>query len=67
MSREKFLQVNINKLLNEKHTLKKEMQQLKDQIKYLEQINTYDKEMQEQINNHEKEIKTSKKTKKTKE
>lgn len=56
MSREKFLQVNINKLLNEKHTLKKEMQQLKDQIKYLEQINNYDKEM-----------KTPKKTKKTKE
>ena len=56
MSREKFLQVNINKLLNEKHTLKKEMQQLKDQIKYLEQINNYDKEME-----------TPKKTKKTKE
>lgn len=56
MSREKFLQVNINKLLNEKHMLKKEIQQLKDQIKYLEQINNYDKEMQ-----------TPKKTKKTKE
>ena len=56
MSREKFLQVNINKLLNEKHTLKKEIQQLKDQVKYLEQINNYDKEME-----------TPKKTKKTKE
>jgi cell division septum initiation protein DivIVA len=41
MSREKFLQVNINKLLTEKHNLKKQIDKLEAQVKYLEQMANY--------------------------
>ena len=45
MSREKFLQVNINKLLTEKHNLKKQIDKLEAQVKYLEQMANYKKEV----------------------
>lgn len=45
MSREKFLQVNINKLLNEKQNLKKKIDKLEAQVKYLEQMANYKEEV----------------------
>jgi len=45
MSREKFLQVNINKLLNEKQSLKKKIDKLETQVKYLEQMANYKEEI----------------------
>ena len=45
MSREKFLQVNINKLLTEKHNLKKQIDKLEAQVKYLEQMANYKEEV----------------------
>ena len=44
MSKEKFLQVNINKLLSEKQDLKKKIEKLETQVKYLEQIANYNTE-----------------------
>jgi len=44
MSKEKFLQVNINKLLSEKQDLKKKIEKLEIQVKYLEQIANYNAE-----------------------
>ena len=46
MSREKFLQVNINKLLSEKQDLKKKIDKLETQVKYLEQMAAYKKDLQ---------------------
>jgi len=46
MSREKFLQVNINKLLSEKQDLKKKIDKLETQVKYLEQIAAYKEDFQ---------------------
>jgi cell division septum initiation protein DivIVA len=46
MSREKFLQVNINKLLSEKQDLKKKIDKLETQVKYLEQIAAYKEDLQ---------------------
>jgi cell division septum initiation protein DivIVA len=46
MSREKFLQVNINKLLGEKQDLKKKIDKLETQVKYLEQMAAYKKDLQ---------------------
>jgi cell division septum initiation protein DivIVA len=46
MSREKFLQVNINKLLSEKQDLKKKIDKLETQVKYLEQMAAYKEDMQ---------------------
>lgn len=46
MSREKFLQVNINKLLSEKQDLKKKIDKLETQVKYLEQIAVYKEDFQ---------------------
>jgi cell division septum initiation protein DivIVA len=45
MSREKFLQVNINKLLSEKQDLKKKIDKLETQVKYLEQMASYKKDL----------------------
>ena len=44
MSKEKFLQVNINKLLSEKQDLKKKIEKLETQVKYLEQMANYNAE-----------------------
>lgn len=46
MSREKFLQVNINKLLSEKQDLKKKIDKLETQVKYLEQMAAYKEDVQ---------------------
>jgi cell division septum initiation protein DivIVA len=46
MSREKFLQVNINKLLSEKQDLKKKIDKLETQVKYLEQMAAYKEDLQ---------------------
>jgi cell division septum initiation protein DivIVA len=46
MSREKFLQVNINKLLSEKQDLKKKIDKLETQVKYLEQMDAYKEDLQ---------------------
>jgi cell division septum initiation protein DivIVA len=45
MSREKFLQVNINKLLSEKQDLKKKIDKLETQVKYLEQMASYKEDL----------------------
>ena len=44
MSKEKFLQININKLLSEKQDLKKKIEKLETQVKYLEQMANYNAE-----------------------
>jgi cell division septum initiation protein DivIVA len=50
MSREKFLQVNINKLLGEKQDLKKKIDKLETQVKYLEQMAAYKENLQAKEN-----------------
>jgi cell division septum initiation protein DivIVA len=50
MSREKFLQVNINKLLGEKQDLKKKIDKLETQVKYLEQMASYKEDLQAKEN-----------------